>query len=573
MRATLAALALVLLLPAAAEAQDQGLRLVGVEQLPEPGHARVRAEVLDPAIDQALGGAPSGSELRVSLDDGQASVVSVKRAQDLGLRTHTVVAVDHSGSFKKWGYADPAWAFVEAVGASLSAGDSVALSLFSETVNAYPVRSSASGLAPDLSAAKAADWGVITRLHNALIQAVDEVAGENPGGFNRIYVLTDGDEESTTYAWQDVARLAAAKGVQIHVVIYPPDMKRLSKDDLARLPTRLDDLRALANATGGAAHEHDAAAPDATLALAAAWDARGKNALAIETSLCGMSRDSSDNVLHLDFAPGGGPRTAWTDGFSFAEWGSDQLFAACPGTQVAEATPAPAPPPAKAKTPWWVWAIIATLAVLLLLALVFGMRRAGQTEVRVTTEAPAPPPPTPPPAPEVASVAPVTPPTPAAAASAPRQADSPLPWDLPRTFLEVVGGGQWLKDPRYAVFKRELHIGGDAGKGVDLFVDHPGVSGHHCTVQLFPRGDVWVRDENSSNGTFVDGERVPTGGKRRVEMGSEIRLGSEIRFRLARPDGPRASASPAEREAGSERGPVTPAPAPRRTPKKTRILE
>ncbi len=566
MRAWVAALGLVLAVPSAV-AQDQGLRLVGVEQLPQPGHARVRAEVLDPGIDGRLGPNPSASDFAVKLDDGEASVVSVKRASDLGLRTHTVVAVDHSGSCKKWGHAAPAWGFVEAVGGALGAGDTVALQLFSETVDTWPVRTTADELAPDLAEAKASDGGVITRLHSALIQAVEGAAQENPGGLNRIYVLTDGDEESQTYTWRDVAKTAAAKGVQIHVVIYPPDMKRLSSSDLAKLPTRLDDLRALAGATGGAGVEHDTADPDQTLATAAGWEARGRNTLVFDASLCGMSRDASENVAHLDLAPGGAARTAWSDGFAFSEWGSDELFALCPGTAVAEATPSPpSPAPAKATTPWWVWTIVATLGVLLLLALGLGLRRRSEVpEVVVEASPPAPVPAPPEPTPLVE-------PEPGPVATEPRSVDSPLPWDLPRTFLEVVGGGEWLPDPRYAIFKRDLQIGGDSSRGVDLFVDHPGVSGHHCTIQLFPRGDVWVRDENSSNGTFVDGERVPVGGKRKAQIGSEIRLGSAVRFKLTRPGVPDAGPPADGRGATTHSAPGTPTPK-RRTPKKTRILE
>lgn len=568
-------LLLLLLVALPASAQDQGLRLVGVEQLPQPGQARIRAEVLDPALDQALGGSPAAQGFAVKLDDGTATVDSVRRAGDLGLRTHTVVAIDHSGSFKRWGYAEPAWAFVDAVAAAMDPSDSVSLQLFSESVTPFPVRSSAADLAPDLAAAKGADWGVITRLHNALIAAVDEVAAENPGGFNRIYVLTDGDEESTTWTWRDVATAAAAKGVQIHVVIYPPDMKRLSKDALGKLPTRLDDLVALATATGGAAFEHSVTDPAATLAIPGRWGVRGRSSLVIEADLCGMSRDSANNSAHLDYAPPGAPRAAWTDGFSFAEWGSAELFAPCPGSEPAQATstaapPAPAPPVAAAPAiPWWVWALVAALAVLLILAMILGARR-SRTEVIVKPEPSVPPPVLAKP-PDVSESA--SPPVmPVAKESSPALAESPLPWDLPRTFLEVVGGGQWLTDPRYAIFKRELSIGGDRSQGLDLFIEHPGVSGHHCTVQLFPRGDVWVRDETSSNGTFVDGVRIPSGGKCKVDIGSEVRLGSEIRFKLIRPRGP--GSRPSGEVTGTSQ-PVPPASAEpvRRTPKKTRIVE
>ena len=343
MRRLLVALALLLALPAAAHAQDHGLRVVAVEQLPAPGHARVRVEVLDPAADTALGGTPSGGDLRVKLEDGEGRISSARRAKDLGLATHTIVAIDHSGSFKKWGWERPGWDFAEAVAANLSPGDSLSLQLFSESVKAFPSRSSAADFAQDVTAAKAAPWGVITRLNSSLIQAIDEAAQANPNGFNRIYVLTDGDEESDTYSWEDVAKAAAARGVQVSVVIYPPNMRQLGKEALKKLPTLLDNLRALAGATGGQVYEHDKAQASLTNDQAKLWNERSRNFVAVEARLCGMNRTSADNRVFVDYTPGGATRTAWSDGFEFVEWGSPELFASCDPKAAAGDPPAPTP--------------------------------------------------------------------------------------------------------------------------------------------------------------------------------------------------------------------------------------
>ncbi len=557
-----------LLLTTPARAQDHGVRVVAVEQLPAPGHARVRVEVTDKGIDTAMGATPSGGDLRVKLEDGEARISSARRARDLGLRTHTIVAIDHSGSFKRWGWTEPGWDFASAVAKSLSKGDTLSLQLFSETVKAFPARSSAADFSADLAAARSTPWGVITRLNSSLIQAIDEAAKANPNGFNRIYVLTDGDEESETYSWEDVAKAAAARGVQVSVVIYPPDMARLSKDQLKKLPTLLDNLRALAGATGGEVHEHAAAAAAITAGKAAEWNERSRNFVAVEARVCGMNRTSADNRVFVDYAPGGS-RTAWSDGFKFVEWGSPELFASCDpkkaGGDPPVATPTPSP-----TIPWWVWAIVGALTILLFLALILRSRQ-GSTEVVVKAQAPPPPPavvvqppPTPDPAPKPKE--PATPPRPP---HADRKVEG-LDWELPRTFLEVTGDGSWSKDPRYAIFKRDFRIGGDSSRDLDLVLTNPKVSGHHCTVQVFPRGDIWVRDESSRNGTFVDGERIPTGDKRAAHVGSEIRLGTEISFKIARPGAPAGE----HRRTKIEDAPQGPAPAAQpvaRAPKKTRI--
>jgi pSer/pThr/pTyr-binding forkhead associated (FHA) protein len=44
--------------------------------------------------------------------------------------------------------------------------------------------------------------------------------------------------------------------------------------------------------------------------------------------------------------------------------------------------------------------------------------------------------------------------------------------------------------------------------GADFIVDAPLVSRVHCRVTALPGGALEVRDLNSTNGTFVNGERV-----------------------------------------------------------------
>ena len=63
------------------------------------------------------------------------------------------------------------------------------------------------------------------------------------------------------------------------------------------------------------------------------------------------------------------------------------------------------------------------------------------------------------------------------------------------------------------------------------------VSRTHATIGLSSDG-AWVRDESSTNGTFVNGRRVAAGAVVRLPEGAELRLASNVRatVRLRRPD-------------------------------------
>jgi hypothetical protein len=55
------------------------------------------------------------------------------------------------------------------------------------------------------------------------------------------------------------------------------------------------------------------------------------------------------------------------------------------------------------------------------------------------------------------------------------------------------------------------------------------VSRTHATVGISANGTAWVRDEGSTNGTFVDGRRVPASTVVALRDGAELRLASNIR--------------------------------------------
>ena len=122
---------------------------------------------------------------------------------------------------------------------------------------------------------------------------------------------------------------------------------------------------------------------------------------------------------------------------------------------------------------------------------------------------------------------------------------------LPETRLVVTRGPPGL-EPFYRVHKSSFTIGARSGE-MDLVVNLPQLSGHHATVQLFKAGNVFVKDENSTNGTFVDGRRLNPGERVPVKPGQTIRLSQHLEFTLVQPGLQPAEPAPAG-------APVVPAP-------------
>ena len=72
--------------------------------------------------------------------------------------------------------------------------------------------------------------------------------------------------------------------------------------------------------------------------------------------------------------------------------------------------------------------------------------------------------------------------------------------------------------------------------GADFIVDAPLVSRVHCRLTVLPDGDLEVRDLDSTNGTFVNGERINqhtlTDGDR-VSFGSSEWVFKQVVFQTA----------------------------------------
>ncbi|MFF5260671.1 FHA domain-containing protein [Actinomadura viridis] len=77
---------------------------------------------------------------------------------------------------------------------------------------------------------------------------------------------------------------------------------------------------------------------------------------------------------------------------------------------------------------------------------------------------------------------------------------------------------------------QHLVLGRDAGQSpvASTFTQYDNVSRRHSTLWLDPSGTAWVRDEGSTNGTFVNGERLPRGVEAPLRDGDQLRLAADV---------------------------------------------
>jgi predicted component of type VI protein secretion system len=76
---------------------------------------------------------------------------------------------------------------------------------------------------------------------------------------------------------------------------------------------------------------------------------------------------------------------------------------------------------------------------------------------------------------------------------------------------------------------QHLVLGRDAGQSpvAATFTRYDNVSRRHSTVWLDPAGAAWVRDERSTNGTFVNNQRLPPGSEAPLRDGDSLRLAAD----------------------------------------------
>lgn len=171
--------------------------------------------------------------------------------------------------------------------------------------------------------------------------------------------------------------------------------------------------------------------------------------------------------------------------------------------------------------PAWLWAALAALFGLVALALLWP-RRDGDDEKKPT-------PPTPP-------EEPVTTPLPRSQShggAAPRRGVAQALPDLPETHLVIDSGAR--SGERLRLHRSRIRIGAVQGVGNDHVISSGTISSRHAEVQIFPSGDMWVRDLGSTNGSYVNDRKVPADGKLPLRPGDRLRLGPDTVLTVERP--------------------------------------
>jgi hypothetical protein len=82
-----------------------------------------------------------------------------------------------------------------------------------------------------------------------------------------------------------------------------------------------------------------------------------------------------------------------------------------------------------------------------------------------------------------------------------------------------------------------LVLGRDPGESLvaAAFMQYDNVSRRHATVTVSDSGEATIRDEESTNGTFINGDRVLPGTEARLKDGDQVRLGADVTAEVSIP--------------------------------------
>lgn len=540
-------------------AADNGLTVLAAPPVSQ-GQMRLQVEVTQPALQQQLrkaGASPERFRVTVKQEGARAQVTAVQRLADSSEGRYTVLAFDQSKSFA------PYWArafqlahdYASATGAAAQ-HHTVAVMTFGKNKDTHCEESTRAGLDACLDKVKKLGTDqLITRLKFYIQEAVREAALKQPlsqGGSREVLVFTDAGEESAALDVKELAREARDKGVRIHTVVFSGT--RTTRG----LAQRLDEMSQLSEGSGGRNLQvEDIPAPEVPERLRSLATSV-ENLYWLEVAFCGVKRGQTSDQLSVEALSNSGP-VAWSDFIPFRQRDDGGDTAACPstgaqgsstgsstspstgvtpqnpqastGTQTAPPTTpsgtlpgVPASVTERHGPPSWLLALLALL-ILGVVAVLLLRRRHEPVPAPASTPTVSPPVAAPP-----APTPPVTQAEPAPAA--------PAAWKdpfatLPETRLQVTQGPPGL-EPFYRIHKASFTIGARTGE-MDLAIQLPQLSGHHVTVQLFKAGNVFIKDENSTNGTFVDGRRLQPGERVQVKPGQSIRLSQQLEFLLVQP--------------------------------------
>ncbi len=593
-----------------AQLQGKGLH---IRQLTSPTPGTVMALVeADAPHDAEIGASPDPATFTLWINDGAGKDLKVQRNGSRGAPAVTIFLVDESGSYKKNGFRDVAAPVIRDYVGGAGASDLLGLFLFSTTASPYPVRTGSQQLLADLANAEARPAGGDTNLYTGLTNAIELAGKHGVPGLREVVLFTDaGDEAEITPAkWTEITEKALARSVRIHVAVSISRPKGIPKDRYFNTTNALEDLT---KATAGT-YDKSGDGGRVMKALSAAR-AAARNWLVVEAGMCGMSKKATANI-RVEYVARG-VRKAWTGAKTLADtawapsaatpcpalctpdcaaWeeciggvcapracGPDQ---SCPGG--AECVAGKCEKPCASPCSSWqtcrggecvakscaqdeqcggdaqckdgtcvqvaagfldkylVW-LLAGLAAILLLGGFLLLRRKPEPE------------PLPAPEPE-----PMPEPEPEPERSAP--AHAPDLDALPEVHLEAIGG--WpTQGEKWRLYKRVMQVGAskDPADGNDIVFDLPKISGNHAKFQLYPSGDLWVTDLDSSNGTYLNGRRLQAGERTKLKPGDQIKISKALTLRVVKPD----FDSDLDEPADEEEKPEAPAPSAPEPPPKT----
>ena len=102
--------------------------------------------------------------------------------------------------------------------------------------------------------------------------------------------------------------------------------------------------------------------------------------------------------------------------------------------------------------------------------------------------------------------------------------------ELPEAHLVVTHGPKRLIGTKYRLVRQRNRVGAASDNDVEISV--PAVSGTHMEIQIFPSGDIFVQDLNSTNGTFIDSVKMAPGARTKISEGAQLSLGQNVKLEL-----------------------------------------
>jgi len=522
---------------------QQGMQLRQAGSL-APGRVAALVE-LDGPTATLVGNAPKAADFAIQLPTGAARDLKVSRNGERG-STSTIIAVDVSGSYKNGVGRTIALPAIKEYVRKLSKDDEAGLVLFGTTPHFKGIHRSAGDFVNALDDAWKAKAEPNTNLVAGIRAAVEQVKAQPWLG--EVVIFTDGGDEAKNgdQAWRELTEMALKKGVRVNVVTVDKKPSDIEKGDWLAAQNH---LKALADATSGL---YDTTGNSVETKLADARE-KARNWLFLDGGLCGVAAGGGPIQVYITYIPS----TAKSNVQSFTPQTDARSAEACAAAAVAKQCTANENcaggickdgvcEPIPTRPIPWLWIALGGGALLLLIIGAVALLRKKE------------PPPVEEVAPAPLAVEPPKPELP----PAPAAAESPLV-QLPETHLQAVGGEavgrEIVKGQRWRLHKQKMLVGGDAAAGNDIVFAVGKVSGQHARFELYQSGALWVTDEGSTNGTFVNGRRLAKGERVELKPGDTVELSKQLMLQVVRPgfDAPEPPASSPEGGAvdGAEQAP------------------